>query len=156
MKDIKLRQAAEKYGIPAGAMRAQFKFDRVGLWQLSDDDGADTFKGSKIIKADMTKKRDLAQAPRGVIVSAGLTALDRFRSHGVEVGDVVWFVRLSPWRRPVDVIDGKEVYLLVLRDGDIIAKEDDEGEYIWDATSREHVVSGQLGDRMDPDAAADY
>jgi hypothetical protein len=73
---------------------------------------------------DSAKKRVREEAPRGVIESAGLEALDTLRSHGADLGHIVNFVRLAPWRLPVDMIAGAPVYVLILQDADITSSED--------------------------------
>lgn len=113
-----------KYGIVDAAWFAQHAaFDRVLVWQISEDEG-DTFNGGLILKTEVQKKRDLVEAPRGVIVSAGLGALDVLRSNGIDIGHTVGFARLSPFRRPIGSFAGVPLALIVLHVGDIVDSED--------------------------------
>lgn len=111
------------YGISNGAFRQQATFDRVLAFQISQYEG-ETFGNSSIIMTDVGKKREQESAPRAIVVSAGLRALDDLRSNGMDVGHIVSFVRFSPWRMRVDTIAGMQFFLLVLHSGDIIASED--------------------------------
>ena len=93
------------------------------LWQIPINEGP-TYGDSSIIIPDQGKARLSEEAPRGVIVSAGLQALDVLRSNGCDIGYIVMFVRLSPWRVPIATIAGKEQYLIPLKVGDLISVED--------------------------------
>lgn len=161
----RLIEAAKRYDIPRGAFKAQFAFDRVGIWQVSDDDNAETFKGTNLFKPEITKSKDRMSAPRGVLVGAGLNALDYLKTHGFELGDVIWVIRLSPWRREVDVVNGQTKYLLVARVSDLVANETlaermkDGARYEWSDAFEEHVFvdeSGKPFQRMDPAQSEDY
>jgi hypothetical protein len=68
--------------------------------------------------------RDLQSAPRGVVVSAGLKALDEITSHGINVGYKVNIICQAPYRMEIARIKGHSFYLLVLRAGDIVASTD--------------------------------
>lgn len=108
--------------IPDGAFKMHAVYDRVLLWQPFLE--RETVGDTKIILSARGKSREREEAPRGIIVSAGLGALDQIRSHGMDLGHYVNFIRLAPWRLPVDTVYGKELHLLVLRAGDLIASED--------------------------------
>lgn len=113
-----------KYGIVDAAWHGQHPlFDRVLVWQLSEDEG-DTYNGGLILKTETQKKRELVEAPRGVIVGAGLGALDVLRSNGVDIGHTVGFTRLAPFRRPIGVFAGVPLALIVLHVGDLVDSED--------------------------------
>lgn len=159
-----LQKRRIEYSIPDGAFAEQFGFDRVAIWQLANDQG-DTYKGSVIVKAEVSKARDQRTAPRGIIVSAGAAAMDKLRTNGFEVGQIVRFVRLSPWRLEVDVVDGKTVELMVVKVGDVVSSKDmgDEARenghcaYAWSADGQEHRYR-KLFDvtRNDPSVSEDY
>ena len=118
--DRKRRQ----YGIPDEAFFSQCAvFNRVLVAQIPEEEG-DTYEGSVILKTEIAKKRDLVEAPRGVIVSAGLQALDELRSNGFDIGHTVGFTRLAPFRRPFATIGGERLTLIVLVAGDIVDSED--------------------------------
>ena len=64
------------------------------------------------------------EAPRGVIVTAGLLALDALRSNGMDLGHIVNFGRLAPFAKVIDEIGGHVMTLLIMSAGDIISSED--------------------------------
>lgn len=108
-----------EYGLPDSAFSVQASFETVYVWQIPIYSG-DTFSASsKILKPDQTKSREAKESPRGIIVSAGLTALDALRSHGMDVGHIVTIIKLAPYRVYFDIRGGKQDNLLDLRVGDI-------------------------------------
>jgi hypothetical protein len=98
-------------------------FDRIFVYQLPRVFG-DIIEGTSLVKPESVRKREEESTPRGVIVSAGMKALDNLVSNGMDVGHIVNFIRLSPWKLTMQEICGVEINLLVLRDGDIIASEE--------------------------------
>lgn len=119
-----LEEKRWKYGIPDQVIFNQHAvFNKVLVLQIPEEE-SDTYAGGLIVKTETTKKRELTEAPRGVIISAGLQALDELRSNGVDIGHTVGFTRLAPFRRPVATIAGNQVHLVVLHAGDIIDSED--------------------------------
>lgn len=131
------------YGIPDGAFSGFCLYDRIYVAQINDGDGK--FGDTMLYMPQKSAEREAAQAPRGLIVAAGLLALDNLRSNGSDLGHIVHFVRASIWRRVVDVVNGKEIDVIVLRDGDLTADEDVErmrrsGEMTieWDEKQRRH------------------
>lgn len=114
----------KQYGIPDEAFFNQCAaFNKVLVAQIPEEEG-DTYEGTVILKTEIAKKRDLVEAPRGVIVSAGLQALDELRSNGIDIGHTVGFTRLAPFRRPFATIGGERLTLIVLVAGDIVDSED--------------------------------
>lgn len=112
-----------EYGIPDEAFNQEAVFDRVFLWQIPRV-FSQTAENSSIILPETARQRREESTPRGIILTAGLKALDNLRSNGMDLGHVVSFIRLSPWRLPVLEISGIEFTVMVLRDGDIIASEE--------------------------------
>jgi hypothetical protein len=112
-----------KHAIPDSAWHSQAVFNKVLVWQIAVD-ASDTYGGGLIAKTEAQKKRELSEAPRGVIVSAGLQALDELRSHGVDVGHTVFFTHLAPFRKRLPSIAGREPNLVILHSGDIFDSEE--------------------------------
>ena len=115
-----------QYGIPDiaffGAVAA---FNKIYVAQIPEvGEEGDTYAGTSIHKTEVAKKRDLVEAPRGVIVSAGLQALDELRSNGMDIGHTVGFTRQAPYRRKVGVIAGQPILLVQLVAGDVCDSED--------------------------------
>jgi hypothetical protein len=119
----KLDDARLQYGITDAAFRVQAVYDRVLVWQVAMQEG-ETYEGSKIIMAEVTKHREKVKAPIGIIVSAGLLALDVLRSNGMDLGHKVIFTHAAPYFVRYDVVEGQDYHLIVLYAGNITASYD--------------------------------
>lgn len=114
-----------EFGIPNGAFESYPTFDKVYIWQVAlPGQGGESYEGTSILKPEQTQSWERNTAPRGVLVSAGLQALDCLRSTGVEIGHLVRFKKMSPFIMPVAEFEGKQLSVYVLRDGDIESSED--------------------------------
>lgn len=114
-----------QYLIPNGAFESYPGFDKCYIWQLSLEGERDTYaEGGKILMPDSVKSYKKNTAPRGILVSAGLQAMDSLYSTGFEIGHIIRFKKFSPFIMPVAEIDGHELTVMVVRDGDIEASED--------------------------------
>lgn len=118
-----LEERRVKFEIPDVVFGREAVFDRVLIYQISDFEG-DTYSGTNIVMTEKTKQRKLAMAPRGIVISAGLHSRDALVSNGCNIGSIVNFVRLSPWRLEVGIHQAKTVELHLVRVGDIVACED--------------------------------
>jgi len=112
-----------EYGITDAAFDRQAVFDRVFVWQIAMQKG-DKYAGSSIHMPESVQQKEKNKAPQGIIVSAGLKALDQLRSHGVDLGHRVLFAHTAPYHIRYDVIDGQDHHLIILLAGDIIGSED--------------------------------
>jgi hypothetical protein len=120
-----LDQRRLEFGITDGAFDVQASFDHILVFQLPEKSVENgTYGDTSIIVPENAKDNRKKSAPRGVIVSAGLKALDELRSNGMELGDIAMFNQISPWRIETDLIGGRWHYLLVLHTGHIIGSED--------------------------------
>lgn len=115
-----------EFGIPNGAFESFPTFDKVYIYQipLPGQGGSTYSKGGMILKPEQVQSFERNTAPRGIVVSAGLQALDSLYSTGVELGHIVRFKKLSPFIMPVAEIKGYWFSVYVVRDGDIEASED--------------------------------
>ncbi len=114
-----------QYGIPDGAFQSYPCFDKCYIWQISIEGGRDTYtEGGTILMPESVKTYKKNTAPRGILVSAGLQAMDSLYSTGIEIGHIIRFKKFSPFIMPVAEIDGHELTVMVVRDGDIEASED--------------------------------
>jgi hypothetical protein len=114
-----------EYLIPNGAFESYPGFDKCYIWQISLEGARDTYsEGGKILMPDAVKSYKKNTAPRGILVSAGLQAMDSLYSTGFKIGDIVRFKKFSPFIMPVGEIDGHELAVMVVRDGDLEASED--------------------------------
>lgn len=126
-KDLKLPKLLEKrrqdHGITDGAFAVQPFDDRVFVYQVKEVE--ETYgKKSMIIRTASAKQREEAQKPMGVLIAAGPKALDELRSNGIDLGHVVMFLRISPWRYETDSIGGKKDTVLIFHSGDITGSVD--------------------------------
>lgn len=113
-----------EYAIPDELFAEQACFDRIFAFQVRLHNRDKAGDESKIILTQQGMQRELESAPYGIILSAGLPALDELRSNGIDVGHIVGFIREAPWRKPMAIIDGVEFYALLLRVGDITGSVD--------------------------------
>lgn len=121
--DAALEKARLEHGIPDSAFKIQAVFDRVLVLQVAMQDG-ETYKDSKIILAETTRDREMRKAPNGIIVSAGLKALDILRSNGMDLGHKIIFTHSAPYFVRFDNILGQDQHLVVLQAGQITASYD--------------------------------
>ena len=112
-----------QFGIIDEAFAQQATYDYLFVHQITQLSGA-TFGDTSIIMPDTTRIREEREAPRGIIVSAGLAALDGLRSNGIDLGHIIAHIHNAPNRLRIAIIGGKAHSLLVLHAGDIIASED--------------------------------
>ena len=156
-----LEDRRHEFGIPDSAMSVRAVFDRIYVFQVPDAVERSLASGL-IVMTDVKKAIELQSTPRGVIVSAGLSALDVMWSHGIELGSVVRLQRLAPFHMRYDVIDMKEQYLLVMRIGDITGCEDGAplaGPVALDQPdgTKRYVLPGRgRGRKAMPEIAEDY
>lgn len=113
-----------EYGITDAAFTRQAMFERVFLWQLPLIAGDFVGSESSIILTDAAKIKEKNGAPRGIIISAGLKALDILDSHGGAVGQIVTFIHTAPYHFRYDRIAGHDQLLIVINVGDICGSED--------------------------------
>lgn len=100
------------------------KYDMVLVHQIDQFEDADVYHGSTIVKTDRAVMADRLEASRCIIVSAGLKAYDELRSHGMDLGHIVYLGKHTPLRLRVDVINGKPEHLLMVHAGDLFDSED--------------------------------
>lgn len=157
-----------KFGITDGAFKRQPLYDRVFLYQIPEFATPDgKFSDGSLIDVPGNVLDKMTQAaPRGILVAVGLAAFDTLGSNGVQLGDVVEFVRMTPWQIAVDKIAGKEESLLVMRAGDLVTSVDlserlrsGECSMKYLPETRQHVLVDKTGDQWLPGVpfiAAEY
>jgi hypothetical protein len=108
-------------------------FDRILISQI--DPIAKTAELSKkmgnglLWKPDKRRDSDMRSAPRGVLVGAGIGALDVLRAHGVALGHIVFFAKNTTYTIPCDEVGGVETRVSIARVGDFICSEDVAEQY---------------------------
>lgn len=116
-----------EFGIPDGAFRIQATYDRCFIYQYGSsaaEAGKRTYGEGPILMPEEAVDHDLESAPKGVLIGAGPVALDAMTSNGIQLGDVVLFNKLSPYRFHIDTIAGRRDYMVLVRAGDICGSED--------------------------------
>ncbi len=113
-----------EYGIPNGCFEHYPVFDKVYIWQVTLTERHTYSEGGAILKPDAIVAIDRNTAPRGIIISAGLQALDSLRSTGVDIGHIIRFKKFAPFIQPVGEIRGHIMTVMVIRDGDVVSSED--------------------------------
>jgi hypothetical protein len=109
------------------AWPGQACFERVIVYRIPDEGSAsETFASDGvIIKPETRRETDKDRSPRGVIVSAGLAALDVLVSNGMQIGELVWFAPHVPFRFEVGKrSDGTKLEFYFMNVGDIVLSED--------------------------------
>ena len=153
-----------EHGIPDGAFKMQCVYNRILVWQLPESED-ERYQGTSIIMTSRTQERERDIAPRGVIVSAGLSAMDYLRSNGMDLGHIVNFVRLSPYEWRCDIVGrGIPQECKILQAGDIIGSEDlavalrnGECRVVYENNVHKFVdSSGKVWEPQDPRLASDY
>lgn len=113
-----------KYFIPDSVFASMPCYDTCRVWQIGMHEEETVSSGGKILMTAQTRQQSKNESPRGILVAAGLLALDALRSNGIDLGHIVSLLRLSPYRMPADCIGGVDVFSLVLHAGDIKGSED--------------------------------
>lgn len=110
-----------EWHIPDGAFRLAPLYDRVYVYQIPT-----YIRGKKgLIHIPETKKKgELRSNPRGILVAAGLLALDAIRSNGMDLGHVIRHTHVNPWRLIIDYADGQEYEMQVMTAGNLTGSED--------------------------------
>lgn len=147
-----------EYGITDGAFKIQASFDYILVHQIHmmHFAGGKFGEDSLIHLPQSSEKAREFSAPRGIIISAGLKALDELNSNGIELGDIIAFLNLSPWSIEADMIDGKAKHVLIMHAGNIIGSEDTmtrlrRREIYVDGPATAHVyVNRGTGERPEP------
>lgn len=120
-----LEQRRWEWGITDGAFQQVATFERIFVHRIpAAGETGETYDGGKIIRPSMTVDREEQQSSRGVLVSAGLRAMDILYSNGIDLGSIVRVINNAIYGIPVEMVGGKRRWLLVLNDGDICGSED--------------------------------
>lgn len=111
----KLETRRKQYGIPPIPYLPQGK--NVQVFRIPDQ----SVSAGGIIIPDTHSEPQ----PVGVLVAAGLAALDIMADNLIEVGDVVWFGRFAGWEREVSrIAEGKGVKVLQMKIEDVLGSVD--------------------------------
>lgn len=100
--------------------------DRIVVYMIPEaKTKRDTYiEGGRIHMPEVVKSNEERASARGILIGAGLRAMDSLRGYGIELGMLLWVSRLSPWRHVVDRTEKGEVEMMFLSVGDIVGCED--------------------------------
>lgn len=144
-----------EYSIPDCVFDVSPAYDRIFVWQIDRNRGETALEGGVIIRPDVVRERDKQSCPMGIVVGAGLKARDVLASNGIDLGHVVVFLRLSPYRVVLGNIASIEVSVLVMRDGDLVGSRDIaqqllSGEKQLDIKNNDGVIEHRWADGVQP------
>jgi hypothetical protein len=134
-----LEQRRHEWLITDGAFAISPLYNRVYVHQIPRH--ANQKKGS-IYMPDTVAHKELRSCHRGVLIGAGGLALDALRSNGADLGHIVHFIHVNPWRLFVDYGEGKEAQVLVMT-VDCIAGSEDLAEAMKTGKAKIQVVDGK-------------
>lgn len=118
-----LERRRQEYSLTDGFFRVQAAFDRCYVYQIPVFEH-ESYGDGLIVRPETTRSREQNEAPRGVLVSAGLKALDAIRSNGMDLGHIVTFAHYVVGTMVVDMIDGIPCKVSVMNAGHISGSED--------------------------------
>jgi hypothetical protein len=156
-----LAERITEFRIPPWPGQAQF--ERVLIYRIPDEGAANEKFGedSLIFKPDSRKAVDVSRSPRGVIVSAGLQAMDILRGNGMQIGDLVWFAPHVPTRFETGRDDRGPIEFFFMNVGDIVVDEDTLARVVDGDLSSAFTVDGRhayskKGELLDRKSPATY
>lgn len=118
-----LEAARLEYGITDKFFQSHATWDRIYVFPIDKFGGEETYGGTSIILPKMVKDRDLQDGRRGILFSAGLTAMDRLMSHGIELGHIVTTNKNVPFVEKCERFPKFDMYYLMMRDADLAGSE---------------------------------
>lgn len=92
----KLQERLREYHVPA--FTGQMCFDKIAIWRLAPQgttykyasDGTMMTEGGLAVPDEARRSEN-----RGILVSAGLKAMDVLNDNCIELGDIIWFGRFA-------------------------------------------------------------
>ena len=114
-----------EFGMANCYFHKQPTFDHVFVYQITEDGEEEETIGPSgiIVKPQQRIASDRQRSCRGVLISAGLQAMEQLASHDVQLGDLVTYLHMSPWCMKVGEVLGQAQTVMVLRAGNIVANE---------------------------------
>lgn len=149
-----------EFGITDGYFDLELLSDRVLIYQI-EHAGAMTTEGG-LHFSERGKTMEEQSNPEGILVAAGLTAMDQLVCHGFALGHKVSFIKQAPFRKRVDRIGMKEKYAIMVQAGDVVGsfdlKQMLKGGSItlhYNRETREHFYVDKNGEMFLPSHAKD-
>lgn len=120
----KLDERRLRYGMVDDYFNQTVAFDKVYLYQDMSIDRWRTAGDTSIIVPETVQAGEAREAPRAIIIGAGLQALDALHGNGMELGDFVSFNRGIVSQIKVAWLNGEPLWCIVTYVGDICGNED--------------------------------
>lgn len=127
--------------ITDGAFSMAPLYNRVYVHQIPLPHEIEKKKGA-IHVPDTVASKQLRVSQRGVLVSAGCLALDALRSNGVDLGHIVHFCHVNPFRLIVDFAEGRDFQLLQMT-VDCISSSEDLADVLKSGAAKVQIVEGK-------------
>ncbi len=157
-----LDERLKEHKIPAWPY--QPVFDRIVVYRIPEDKAKreTAIEGGLILKPEATLDREKKSSPRGLIVAAGLKAMDELNGHGVGLGHIVWLTKWSFYSHETERTAQGGVEFLFMRAGDVVGSEDlltsfNDGDVTVKVVDGQHqyVVDEDALPRFDPPSFID-
>jgi hypothetical protein len=157
-----LEERRQQFGITDGAFAFQPFHDKLLIHQIYAKSATWDTEG-RIVKVADTRKRDLKTCPVGVIVAAGAVALDELRINGIDLGHIVLFQRMAPFRHEVEQDESLDAEVIIVRPGDLVGSVDlgddlraGKMQIDFNSTDFEHTYRDSAGRVWRPRSANPY
>lgn len=120
-----LEERRKRYWIPDEVFtKVTALFSQVFVWQIPIEESETVSENSVILAPDSVIQREKHTSGRGILISAGLVALDTLESHGVRLGDIVRFRDTTPYIVALGRHRGHQIELLELEYERLMGSED--------------------------------
>jgi hypothetical protein len=119
LKHERLDALRQEFGIVDESFSFQPFDDKIVAYQVSRTTG-DTYAGGNIVMTPSRQRAENENNPVAILLAAGPKGLDALRMNGMDLGDMVTFLELSPWRYQTKCILGDWEEVLMLRVGNIV------------------------------------
>lgn len=155
-----------EYGIIDDFFSCQPFDDKIHIFQVPRTTG-ETYDGGHIVMTGNRQKVEQETNPAGIITAAGAKAMDVLRDNGMDLGHMVSFLRIAPWRHEINR-KGVVQEVLHFRVGDIAGSydlmqdlRDGKTRLKFDEDAREHFYEDKDGKQwrpqnQDPFMSEDY
>lgn len=147
-----------EFDIVDAYFRHDAAFDRVFVYQFESEQFANGKYGdTSIWMPDTVRSKELHYSPNGVLVSAGLSALEQLRPHGILPGHIIYMADPSPLAINVDIAGALPQKMLIMNSRDISGSEDirtaltsGRVRKVWDPKTRHYELKTPDGEDWDP------
>lgn len=159
-----------KYQLHDGCFDVQAPYDRLLVYQIPYSERGEARPGSPILLTEQMKDESDYYGVQGIIVSAGLVALEHLRTNGMDLGHRVMFASTILRKICVGHYADKEFDLLVMSSADIQGSYDTmrllrekkmrivekDGSLVYESRNPDSLEWSSLGAPKMPPTQAEY